>query len=668
LKNWYPEVYKRRDWSCYYTPEHEVLTVYEEDHKFRMYQVTSTRAIHMGGIIAEESIAEGPTFNGDGMPSDTEGHRCLIPTMVGSKAEEQQPVADSFEEYMHNIPEWEKEVIGDNTPEDGGLETLLALLATDNEHATIFGASDGGLRKRRREYGSQGWLIAAHNAKVLWRGSGPAPGSPNSSYRAEGYGMLGFLRMLFHIMTYYKVQMTDSTRRQILFFTDSQSLINKQIQLHTYEDWYAAIHTWPHADVLMQLRSAEADIYPFVLKLRHVKSHQDDEKDYEDLEDDAKMNYMCDILATEKLDTLERQNKKQKVRPLPACPVYLNEATGVINAKEQLRLKQALPRQELKAYYRKRYNWQQSTFDNINWNDFARARKRNITTKRYVTTLCCCWLPTNHRMQWTTGRSNTCGICGDDKTSDHMFECNGCSAWRTALYKDFFKMLKSHETDPMLIATLLQGLRWHYEGHDPTIDISNDHQNKIGWNHILRGWLNTQWQKQQEKYLRETFPDNTSKRDQGKNWSLFIIEWVWKQGHTLWKTRCDMTHEKTGRAETAQQRSYAEAKVTALYQQAEDVGYYDRHKMFSKSLDDKLREPAKRLIRWVELTTPAVKQAVREFSQRTRKQAQDIRKFFPFQGQQVARATQWGIDNDNRDNDYTTTTTNVTSEDNNAPT
>jgi hypothetical protein len=180
--------------------------------------------------------------------------------------------------------------------------------------------------------------------------------------------------------------------------------------------------------------------------------------------------------------------------------------------------------------------------------------------------------------------------------------------------------------------------------------------------------LNIQWQKQQEKYLRDNFAESTEKRDKGKNWSLFIIEWVWKQGHILWKERCDKTHEKTSRAETAQQRSYAEAKVTALYQQAEDVGYYDRHKMFSRSLTDKLREPAKRLMRWVELTTPAVKQAVREFSQRTRKQAQDIRNFFPFEDNQVARATQWGTDHDNSDNDYTTTTTTVTPEDNNAPT
>jgi hypothetical protein len=479
--------------------------------------------------------------------------------------------------------------------------------------------------------------------------------------------MMGFLRMIFHIMLYHKIRIPESEmERKIVFFTDSQSLINKQIQLHSYEDWYAAIHTWPHADVLMQLRSAEADIYPFALAPRHVKSHQDKKKDYEELEDDAKMNYLCDLLATDKLESLEKTNKKQRVKPLPACPVYLEVKDEVFNAKEQQQLKQALPRQELARYYRKRYGWNQSTYNNINWGEFARARKRNETTKRYITTLCCCWLPTNHRMQWTEGRSNWCGICGEDETTDHLFECNGRREWRSELYKDLFKFLKTIDTHHLLIATVLQGMRWHYEGHNPTIDISEDHQNKIGWDNIIKGWMNKKWQTQQEQYLRDTFPNNKTKAEKGKNWSLQVIEWMWLKGHALWKERCDKAHEKTGRAETAQQKSMVEAKVKALYLQAEHVGYLDRHKMFSRSVEDKLQEPAKRLQRWVELVTPAVKQAVREYSMRLRKQAQDIRKFFQHDSAQVTRMGTTTTTTNETDN--TTTTTTTTPEDNNNPT
>ena len=208
-------------------------------------------------------------------------------------------------------------------------------------------------------------------------------------------------------------------------------------------------------------------------------------------------------------------------------------------------------------------------------------------------------------------------------------------------------------------------MRWHYEGHIPTMDISEDHQNKIGWDNIIRGWTNKMWQTQQEKHLRQNFPDNKTKAEKGKNWSLYLIEWLWSQGHSLWKDRCDKAHEKTGRSETAQQRSMVEAKVTALYKQAEHVGYLDRHKMFSLALKLKIKESAPRLERWLELPTPAVKQAVRDYSKRLRKQSQDIRKFFRHDSVQV---TTMGTGNKTNEIDNTTTTTTVPPEDNNAPT
>ena len=78
-------------------------------------------------------------------------------------------------------------------------------------------------------------------------------------------------------------------------------MIEKQRNLKQYKEWYAAIHSWPHADILMQIKDAERHIQPLVMDYHHVYSHQDDKNDYEDLEDDAKLNTQCDILATEEL-------------------------------------------------------------------------------------------------------------------------------------------------------------------------------------------------------------------------------------------------------------------------------------------------------------------------------------------------------------------------------
>ena len=111
LKDWFPEVYKRRNWSCYYTPDPGVLTMYEEDGKFRMYEVTKTSATNMEGRINNESFAEGTEFNGDGIPTATNGQdRCLIPRLVVTK-EEESSTHESFEEYMGKIEDWERELM-----------------------------------------------------------------------------------------------------------------------------------------------------------------------------------------------------------------------------------------------------------------------------------------------------------------------------------------------------------------------------------------------------------------------------------------------------------------------------------------------------------------------------------------------------------------------------
>jgi hypothetical protein len=78
-----------------------VLTVYKDDNKFRMYQVTQTRATQMGGIIAKESFAEGIAFNGDGIPTDTDGNdRCIIPHLAETEDDKQyQPQYETFTRF-----------------------------------------------------------------------------------------------------------------------------------------------------------------------------------------------------------------------------------------------------------------------------------------------------------------------------------------------------------------------------------------------------------------------------------------------------------------------------------------------------------------------------------------------------------------------------------------
>jgi hypothetical protein len=246
-------------------------------------------------------------------------------------------------------------------------------------------------------------------------------------------------------------------------------------------------------------------------------------------------------------------------------------------------------------------------------------------------------------MQMTEGISPKCGLCNEIETTDHLFECSGRTGWREQLYRDLFKYLTKHQTSPVLKKVIMQGLRWEFEGHSPEFELEIENQTRIGWRHLIRGWIDKGWQKFQEKYLSDKFPNDKCLLDAGKDWSLKLIEFLWHEGHKLWTDRCDKVHKKLKQTETAQQRRTANAKVTALYKQAEDVGYYDRHKLFGLTLKTKLRESAKSLQQWVVRATPAIKQASREHSQRTIRNTQDIRGFIAGTAAKVTIATRLGI-------------------------
>ena len=107
---------------------------------------------------------------------------------------------------------------------------------------------------------------------------------------------------------------------------------------------------------------------------------------------------------------------------------------------------------------------------------------------------------------------------------------------------------------------------------------------------MFRGWIDKTWQKQHEKHIQSTWPNDGKQRDIAKMWSVHLIDFMFTEGHKRWKERCDTVHKKIKRNETEQERLRVTSKVSAIYTLAMEVGYRDRHRIFSKTLEDKLKE------------------------------------------------------------------------------
>jgi hypothetical protein len=89
---------------------------------------------------------------------------------------------------------------------------------------------------------------------------------------------------------------------------------------------------------------------PFQLISRHVKSHQDDKRDFADLTRPAQLNALADHRATAALDELRAARQTPEFYPLPACTGYLCDASGHITTRVIRTLRTELSEYELRAY------------------------------------------------------------------------------------------------------------------------------------------------------------------------------------------------------------------------------------------------------------------------------------------------------------------------------
>jgi hypothetical protein len=100
------------------------------------------------------------------------------------------------------------------------------------------------------------------------------------SYRAEGYRCMSFLLFFTHYIRYYNIKPADGLR--VTSYCGNSSLLKPEEEFHTRDVASSSWYLQPDHDVIMTLSELREGL-PFQLISRHVKSHQDDKRDFADL-------------------------------------------------------------------------------------------------------------------------------------------------------------------------------------------------------------------------------------------------------------------------------------------------------------------------------------------------------------------------------------------------
>jgi hypothetical protein len=179
-----------------------------------------------------------------------------------------------------------------------------------HRNVNILVASDGG---KKDDYGSFGWVIGTKH-EIMWDCEGTARGYPMQSYRAEGYGRMSLLLFLKHYIRCYNIKPADELR--VTSYCDNSSLLKAEEAFHTRDVDSSSWYLKTDHDVIMTLSEVQEGL-PFQLISQHVKSHQDEKRDFDDLTRPEQLNVLTDHRATAALDELRAARKGTEFHPLP---------------------------------------------------------------------------------------------------------------------------------------------------------------------------------------------------------------------------------------------------------------------------------------------------------------------------------------------------------------
>jgi hypothetical protein len=241
--------------------------------------------------IASDTV---PTLPMDAVPVEywEEPDQYVIPDTISSLAFD-PPVPPSpahWKEYIQTLPIWEQELLFSVTIVDRS-RLFTALRSAE----VLLLASDGGATDKLGSYGA----LMATQDHILIECGGRAQGANPRSFRAEGYGILAVLRLVFRLRHFY---ITRNASLRFRLYCDSESLLKRIAASRALTRIIPRRFLPSEVDVEMQILAAVAALEADVA-FEHVEGHQDTKYPGRPLPRAAQLNQRCDEIATTHLDS-----------------------------------------------------------------------------------------------------------------------------------------------------------------------------------------------------------------------------------------------------------------------------------------------------------------------------------------------------------------------------
>ena len=383
------------------------------------------------------------------------------------------PATQTFAQFVERLPSWEVELLRHVRL----LVSPEALVTALNEGFRV--VSDGSVKDIHGN-GSCGWVLSSPRGDRLVYGSAPARGRSLHSYRAEAYGLLAVMRFLIQ----YRLYADALQDWPGILATDAQSVLDT-LQCGTRDIQEAETPVdldlgkvvldvlCPEWDILIEIQAA-SKLLPH-LRLQYVRGHQDDEKDYSQLDLMGQLNVNADAEAKQFVRDHGASRPQALMTPLTRC--HLQFEDGTVTGHYARALQEAATTKPLKDYLQEKHGWSTVTTHVINWKGHGDALTRVPNKRTHLIKLVNDILPTHgmaNKFDKGTRQCPTCPSTQEDK--DHVIKC----AHRTRhLWRDTFRMqldqfLEEKGTSPAIIHLLLSAMSRWWSADDSVVTLDPD--------------------------------------------------------------------------------------------------------------------------------------------------------------------------------------------------
>ena len=428
----------------------------------------------------------------------------------------------------------------------------------------IIAASDGSMSSSIRAYG---WTCSLPHGQRLATNHGPVFGRFPSSFHAEAYGLLSYLRFLYRVSQYTQSPLP----KQNIIYTDSTSLIEKLGEIRKWPYFFPNTTMDPDWDVLQQIIFS-LRLFSSLPEIRFVQGHQDDDHPYTTLSLPAQLNVDADHLAGRYVPSLNEN--PTIVTMIAGSAVSLHLLSRTITTKYGSALCKAASTDPIQHYIQTKNKWSNDEFASINWIAHSRSVHCFYHKKQFIVKFVHEWLPLGIlTSKYKKHHLLTCPTCSHEiEDGEHFLCCTNCPQWKLDMFHALRNYFNKIPTRPFLGDLLITGLsKWLcnelaiFSDFPPIYNSLIFHQRRIGWKQLFVSRFVYEWSDLQQDYL--VLQRIVSKKYSGTSWITGVIQIIWKHVYQNWDARNADLHGVDAAMRESAKYAQAQRETEEIYSQ-----------------------------------------------------------------------------------------------------